>query len=183
MSIGYNLNIPNAPNNPSNDQPLMQANTNAISTFLGIDHVAFGANGSGWHQQSTYPISSVDPTTSASQLAVYSKTVTQPELFIRGQSAGTVIQMSNINFGTSAGNQGYTFLPGGIILLWGDATVNTSGTAVTFTKAFPNNCFQVVVTPESNTARGIAENSISTTGFTAFAANNGTVVHYIAVGN
>ena len=53
-NIGYNPGIPAANNNPTTDQPLMQQNTNAIKEIIGVDHVTFEANNSGWHQQVTY---------------------------------------------------------------------------------------------------------------------------------
>lgn len=55
--ITYNVNIPDAPNNPSNDQPLMQTNTNAIDTILGVDHVSFNITNppdGGTHKQVTF---------------------------------------------------------------------------------------------------------------------------------
>jgi hypothetical protein len=56
-SISYNVNIPNAPNNPSNDQPLMQENTNAIQTIWAVDHISFNSGAglsSGHHTQVTF---------------------------------------------------------------------------------------------------------------------------------
>lgn len=55
MSISYNLDIPDAPNNPSNDQPLMKINTNAIDSILAIDHISFNTANSGNHQQMHLP--------------------------------------------------------------------------------------------------------------------------------
>lgn len=52
MTISYNNNIPDAPNNPSNDQPLMKTNTNAIDSILQVDHYSFNTtNFSGNHLQ------------------------------------------------------------------------------------------------------------------------------------
>lgn len=55
MSISYNLNIPDAPNNPSDDQPLMQINTNALDTIIAIDHISFNTANGGNHQQVHLP--------------------------------------------------------------------------------------------------------------------------------
>lgn len=60
--ISYNLDIPNAPNNPSNDQPDMKTNTNAINQIIGIDHVTFNTQNSGTHLQVTYSSKNVPPT-------------------------------------------------------------------------------------------------------------------------
>jgi len=53
-AITYNLSIPNAPNNPSSDQPLMQINTNAINTWTGVDHLNFANTDAGKHAKVTY---------------------------------------------------------------------------------------------------------------------------------
>ncbi len=44
--VNYNLDIPDGPNNPSNDQPKMKINTNAVQQILEVDHVGFNTNGS-----------------------------------------------------------------------------------------------------------------------------------------
>lgn len=54
MTITYNLDIPDAPNNPSNDQPKMKVNTNAIDSWTAVDHVRFSADPAGTHKQVTY---------------------------------------------------------------------------------------------------------------------------------
>ena len=53
-NIPYVLGIPAASHNPSNDQPDMLENTNAINQLIGIDHVAFNATNGGFHQQVTF---------------------------------------------------------------------------------------------------------------------------------
>jgi hypothetical protein len=59
MSIPYNLNIPASGNNPSNDQPDMQTNTNSINTLVAIDHYTFSDNPAGTHKQITFPNNNV----------------------------------------------------------------------------------------------------------------------------
>ena len=66
MSISYNLNIPNGPDNPSTDQPNMKTNTNSISSFVAVDHVGFNSSSGGTHLQTTYsskntPAAQTDP--------------------------------------------------------------------------------------------------------------------------
>jgi len=55
MTITYTNNIPLASNNPSNDQPNMQTNTNAINSWVQIDHVGFNASNGGQHKQVNFP--------------------------------------------------------------------------------------------------------------------------------
>lgn len=70
--VTYNLGIPDGPNNPSNDQPKMKTNTNAIQTLISVDHVGFNTNGSppngvgGHHLQVSFdgknpPLAQTDP--------------------------------------------------------------------------------------------------------------------------
>jgi hypothetical protein len=56
MTIPYNLNIPNPPNDPSADVPLMKANTNAINTLVAVDHIPFNNSllPNGTHVQTTF---------------------------------------------------------------------------------------------------------------------------------
>lgn len=53
-NVTYNLDIPDGPNNPSDDQPLMKVNTNAVNTILNVDHIGFNDNDGGLHQQVTF---------------------------------------------------------------------------------------------------------------------------------
>jgi hypothetical protein len=66
MSISYNLDIPDGPNNPSNDQPKMKVNTNAVNSWTAVDHVEFSSAPSGTHKQITFssknaPAAQTDP--------------------------------------------------------------------------------------------------------------------------
>jgi hypothetical protein len=83
---------------------------------------------------------------------------------------------------TNSGN-GALNLPNGIQFRWGSATVNTSGTPVTYSSAFSNSTYSVQLTPQSTVERGAAVNSLSSTGFTAYSENNGNVMYYFAVGH
>lgn len=67
MSFSIDVTIPNAPNDPSDDQPKMKQNYANISGFLTVDHVDPGAPGNGFHKQVTYftentPAVPLDPT-------------------------------------------------------------------------------------------------------------------------
>jgi len=50
----YNRDIPDAPNNPSNDQPKMQVNTNSTQDLIAVDHVSFNLSPGGTHKQATF---------------------------------------------------------------------------------------------------------------------------------
>lgn len=64
--VTYNRDIPDAPNNPSNDQPKMKVNTNAIDDLLAVDHVSFNTANGGFHKRVTFnnttaPVAPTDP--------------------------------------------------------------------------------------------------------------------------
>lgn len=108
-TIPYNLDIPDGPNNPSQDQPKMKENTNSINSIIAVDHYTFGSSPlpsgtppDGWHKQSTYPFLSVKPVTAAGIGAVYTKDVGggQIQLFYEKQD-GTEIQLTTAGMVTN----------------------------------------------------------------------------------
>lgn len=72
----YTLNIPNGPNNPSNDQPIMQTNNNSNALIWDVDHYGFNNINGGLHAQSTYPLI----TTPATPTGLASVAYTSPGL-------------------------------------------------------------------------------------------------------
>lgn len=78
MSIPYTKDIPAANNNPSNDQPNMEINTNSINDIIAIDHVTFNASGSGvvsgQHQHVTFGFDQPVPGLATSSTQIYPKT-------------------------------------------------------------------------------------------------------------
>lgn len=153
--MSYTLNIPGANNNPSQDQPLMRDNTNAIDSLINVDHVKFNQGVStGWHKVIHQTIQAVDPVVVAGINQVYAKNytpdttgaVTDTQLFMETGN-GVISQMS----GTLLGNDGYVWI-GGILFQWGTATFPVGANTITFKDRvagaipFPNNCFIVLAT-------------------------------------
>jgi len=114
------------------------------------------------------------------------------------QTSGGLIQEMSRNFTPVKANNGYTFLPGGLILQWGRLTQAFSGGdtgAITFATSnidFPNNCFSVSLqggyTGSINGAASfsVRTSSISTTGFQwTLNTNSGAVnsMLWFALGN
>lgn len=94
--VTYNLNIPDGPNNPSNDQPKMKTNANAVDTILAVDHVSFNTAGGtpnaegGTHKQVTFngknsALAQTDPQSVLYTGDGIASTVAQ--LFLRNQNA------------------------------------------------------------------------------------------------
>lgn len=161
--MSYTLDIPNAPNNPSKDQPLMKANTNAINTLIGVDHVSFNTANSGYHKVIHQILRTSNPAAIAGINQVYAKNytpnatngVTDTQLFNR-TGIGTVTQMT----GLVAGNEGYAWM-GGMLIQWGSVSFppgqDELGGIVTFKDRdapklcidFPNDIFVVQMTLKS----------------------------------
>lgn len=160
-NISYNTNIPFATNNPSNDQPLMEQNTNAINTWTGIDHVGFNVGGgfnSGQHLQVTFNSDNVpslptgnDP--SGNKIGVlFTNTVgagTVNQLFYYAGSAAQSSNQYSITGSGGTGSGGSTFALGGIIVKWG-VVAASDNTPINFATAsgaaFPNQCLGVQLT-------------------------------------
>lgn len=187
MSISYNIGIPDAPDNPSTDQPLMKNNNDNIATYVAVDHVAFNTTGSGKHNQVTFQNNNI-PAVPTSPPVLFTNIVgSLPQPFFY---SGDAAHGQNQYAVTSA--NGSTFALGGIIIKWGNFGI-TSGSgsqAVSFPVAFPNNFFSLSLLPNTTTpASGVGSISFggtgSPSGFTAFRSNtSGTVTYfYIAIGN
>ena len=104
------------------------------------------------------------------------------------KSGGASANPSWTGGGSSIGANGYVTLQGGVIMQWGTVSVAGNGgtTAVTFPEAFPNNCFNVQLTPQANFTfnNSWAAQSGSTSGFTAYNPASTTQVYYwMAIGN
>ena len=202
MSFTYFLGIPAAPNNPSNDQPKMLANTNSINNIIGVDHFTFSGINPGKHTVIHTPIpQTVSPGTGTLEWAYYTKQLTSGavETFWQRPNiapGGADIQMST-NVTPTATANGYTFIPGGLIIQWG--FINSTASSFTDLKFitanvnFPNNCFSVFTQPYgSGTVPGsqatidIRKSTVSTTGFQwAFITNSTeyTGFYWWAIGN
>jgi hypothetical protein len=199
MSISYNTNIPFSTHNPSNDQPLMETNTNSINSWVQVDHVGFNVGGgevSGQHNQVTFNSNNV-PTPPVSPPVLFTNNVNSlPQLFFySGNSSQSSSQYSLTEGSPGATNTGgSTFLLGGIVLKWGivSATDNTSISFATLSgAAFPTACFAVYATEyNSSSSNGFFISVSPTPTAAAFtprvrtsAGGAGTVViSYLALG-
>lgn len=134
--ISYTLGIPNGPDNPSADQPLMKINNDHISQLIAIDHAGFNVNNSGNHNKSTYLAQSVSPISAAGQLVLYSKTGSsgQELHLVRDGILGTDTLLTTAQITAPSRTQnGFTWLPGGLLLQWGFKTIAPGSNTITFT--------------------------------------------------
>lgn len=187
MTIPFYDGIPAAPNNPSNDQPLMLLDNIAIVAGLGIDHRTFNEDNTGYHKSihfdqitSYVPVPPVSPpqlftdvVAGLAQLKYYSGTTAQTsDQYVLGA----------VNFST--------MVLGGMILKGGVVNVTSDPQAFTYASllvnAFPNATRAVLIFPANATARTPSGyvSAISATGFTLTNAwIAGTASYYfIAIG-
>ncbi len=200
----YNLNIPFATNNPSDDQPKMQTNTNSTDSLIGVDHVSFNQNTGGYHtviHQQSAP-GNIDPVKIALTGQTYVKRITNggntDEALFFESGNGRITQLTSFaspSTTVKAANNGYLFLPGGILIQWGQVAATTGNPIVTFLTAgninFPNNIFNIQLTRKrSSTSPGSAfsywvRNSTITTSSFQIVNNDGLSWEYFwyAIGN
>lgn len=194
--MSYTPNVPVSGQSLGNSRPIINQNFQTIQTVFDINHVDFNVSGAGKHNLIQIPTAqSASPGTIAGEIALYSKNVSGvPQLFFQKQNiaaAGADIQMTT-NVDPVALEGGTSFLPGGLILQWGKAANGGAGTTIVgFNSAFPNNVFNVSVTPISAGATyptltfGTRFLDLATFGITASASNQVQYpfIYWMAIGN
>lgn len=197
----YNRDIPDGPNNPSDDQPDMQVNTNAVDDLIDEDHFAFNDNFGGLHRKMRVIARNGQPTgtlVNTGTLFVQEASGARgPDLFYTPRNGGQTYQLTatnTVNFPSVASNAaygtppagftqqgGWTFLPGGLVLQYGfygmAGATGTSGT-IQFPIAFSSPPFTISLTLFRNSGNqtwainsGI---SPSTTAFTFLTSSGGS---------
>lgn len=185
-SIGYNLNIPAANNNPSQDQPKMQTNTNAINTLLSLDHFTFADGQAGRHKQVTLT-NEAAPGLNGGNGVLYANAVSAQSQPFWQNSIGS-FQIPIINAQSIVAN-GYRNLSG-LIMQWGSTTAvsSSSGNTITFPIPFPSAVFTVqatVVTNDNSTIRFSILGNATLTGFSTTQTSTSHFIrlYWFAVGN
>lgn len=195
----YNPNIPAAGDFLSDSQSQIQTNFSTANAAFSRNHVAFPiATDNGKHKFIEMPISATIPAPlpalSSGEGTIYAKTVSAAsQLFYTPDASGNEYQMtatSSANFASfAAATNGWTFLPGGLILNYGSTTSVTSSstTNVTFPRAFSSAVYSVqatVVTNDNSTIRFSLENAATLGGFTTTQTSSShfTRLYWIAIG-
>lgn len=166
----YTTNIPAASHNPSADQPIMQTNTNSIDSLIQVDHYSFNDNNGGYHKQVNL-VNEANPGTPAGVGSVlFGKS---NEWHFQNASLGVnSIQMTNSAAFPVAAAQGRSFLPGGIVIEWGNGTtgVGTGVLTQNFISAYTT-IFCALATAAS-TGDAIANVAYNTTQMNVITKNN-----------
>jgi len=151
LTNNYTPNVPQGNQQINNTQQPIENNFGDIAQLIAINHIGFNtANLFGTHNVVDFFAQSADPTTAASEIALYSKNVAGDanisELFYRYPNNGSVVQLTGSGAGTQSGSgsgggqstslysytssaysgsivspAGYQYLANGIKLMWGIA--------------------------------------------------------------
>lgn len=162
----YNRDVPDGPNNPSNDQPDMQVNTNSTDDILNQDHFSFNLNEGGLHRKMRVVANAGTPSGLLSNTGTLfvqpASGARGPDLFYIPRNGTDVYQLTTTNttnisqfavnnpYGTPppgfTQRGGWTFLAGGLIMQYGfygqTGATGTSGT-IQFPVAFLSPPFYV----------------------------------------
>lgn len=155
--ISFNSSVPATGHNPSADYTVMQNNNVSDVSMWATDHIGFNTNGSGYHQQVRMPAETI-PSVVAGFGGAYCKTATstgastETNLFFTPDASGNEYQLTrtitsnfalfgaNTNNYNGVGTQftgGWTFLPGGLIMQYGQLYINAGLAASSGTIVFP----------------------------------------------
>lgn len=106
----YTKGIPDSPNDPSEDQPIMKVNNDSNFDMWDIDHIGFKQNDGGTHRFVHLKQQTVNPALTATQAVLFEKIVgLNTELFYRYGSAPQNTFQITSNGAVSAAN-GYSSL-------------------------------------------------------------------------
>lgn len=119
--MAYTSNVPQATQKISQTQPLIQDNFMAIATAFNLNHGNFDDPNQGKHEFLQMPEQSSAPATAVNEMGLYTKEsslTSQSEMFIRKENNGQEIEFTSF---LGAAN-GWTRLPSGILLKWGQGS-------------------------------------------------------------
>lgn len=145
----YFNNIPQATDIIAQSQPQLLSNFGSIMSIIDVNHGDFATAVAGQHKYVQMPVQASPPALLAGEVGLYNFPVSGiNQMFVR-KSDTTSVPMTQ----ASLARPGYTYLPSGIILQWGQVSANTNPFGpITFPIAFPNAVLTVncsMVTPSS----------------------------------
>jgi len=187
----YNPNIPQPTDILSDSQDDILENFQQLNTAWNVNHVLFNTANQGMHAQVTMPNNAAPTATAIGQANMWSQQSTltaTTELAWQRENAGSIIEWT----GLLAATPGWTRLPSGILLKWGQG--NSTGTGYVYT--FPvvgtipvfTDVFTIVCIPFSGAATGITLTAKTATNFTVNTFQTNTALasaspfYFIALG-
>ena len=130
---------------------------------------------------------------------LYSKTVTTDPITDQAlfwETGTGLVQQLTVNFAPLVSSNGYTFIPGGLIIQWGIVSPPGTSGSVVFTTAgninFDNNIFGVFLQllrtdGSANESAVISTKTVAFTktgfGYATTASGSSTILYWVAIGN
>ena len=174
----FQRNIPQPGDLISVSQDNLLQNFQAINDSYNVNHVLFNLAGDGKHKFVEMPTQTSDPAGAASEITLFSRTQSLPStgivnLWYKRNAEADAFQLTGTNPETTV--DGHTFLPGGLLLQWGQhfpiggIIDGTASANVSFPISF-GTVNSVTVTPvrDGTSARGFYIKSLASTTPTGF---------------
>lgn len=189
--MGFTPNIPQVGQSLGNSRSQVLNNFAVLRSSFAANHADVNDLNSGKHTFIQYVVQGSDPSTAANEIARYTKLVSSvAREFLRLPSNGAVFQVSGP--APSVGTNGYTYLPGGLLMQWGTRAGSSSATnPVTFPIAFSAAPYYVNAipvrassSPGSDFTTVIVTGTVTTTGFSIGNIGSHTMVswYWTAIG-
>ena len=149
--MAYTDNVPQSGQTLGQTQVPINQNFTIIRNVQKINHIDFDSAGEGKHKFLQMPNQVTAPTTLINEIGAYAKSSTGSNLFLRSESNGSeykITAFDDTKFAVFATNTkyetvpqdtfgGWTFLPGGLLLMYGLAVDLPSGNGtISFPKSF-----------------------------------------------
>ena len=199
--MSYTPNVPLSGQSLGGTRNPINTNFQVLDTTFSVNHVGYNDSGSGKHNFVNLPEQASAPSGASNQGTLYAKDDgTRTALYwVQETGQGAEVKMTGPT--PSAAANGYTFLPGGLLLQWGVVVTPGSGGTVEFgvgaainNIAFPTNLFTVHLTVSRASITGSSPppgyaciNSGSTfdkTKFSYISSTGGSVrLYWSAIGN
>lgn len=202
--MNYQPNIPTGTLNLSVDYQNLRSNFQALDTIFGVDHVPYSnaTAQKGYHESIHFnPVSttSTNPTTNyppahPGAISGYGQLMSaqvndglSTDTALYFLTGAGILQQLTSNVAPSVTANGYTFIPGGLLLQWGQVSI---GSTASFPRPFSATPFGVYTTftraGSISSNHTLAITSVSTTGF-SYSTNLGgsppTGFYWIAIGH
>ena len=196
----YTDNIPQTGQSLGQTQSAVNTNFGIIRTVQKVNHVDYDAADQGKHNFLQMPNQASAPATAINELGAYAKSSTGSNLFLRSENSGSEYKMTafdDTKFTLFATNTiynavpqnsfgGWTFLPGGLLLQYGHATI-TGTKIISYPKAFSLAPYSIQLTEQTDgsSEEVILNNSTPPTTTEMTVKNNvgsARLVYWVAIG-
>lgn len=191
----FNANIPQPTDLISISQADLLANFQAINTLIGINHATFNSGNDGKHTLMTLVNLAAPAAPAGNDINIFNSTVSgNPELSIQ-KTGGAAIPFTQ----SLQANNGWSYLPSGILIKWGTQTTVANTETVTFPVGAAIPVFSAIynvqvsvigdgVSLTPNRAVTIVGGSITTTNFQVYGSQRTdqtgrtVTLHYLSIG-